>query len=98
MSGLRSVLTEYLSLRRALGFKLDRAGRLLPEFVEYLEAAGATTVTTELALAWTNQPPKDRAAWCAERLNIPLVLEVNSPFVLELNRTRGLRFPSVYPR
>lgn len=68
MSQLRRVLTDYLSLRRALGFKLDRAGRYLPEFVDYLEAAGATTVTTKLALAWATQPPKDRTAWNAERL------------------------------
>ncbi|MFT5051335.1 MAG: glycosyltransferase involved in cell wall biosynthesis [Chlamydiales bacterium] len=29
----------------------------------------------------------------AARLNIPLMLEVNSPMVLELSRTRGLSFP-----
>jgi len=63
-------LDDYLSLRRALGFKLDRVGRFLPEFVDYLEAAGAHTVTTELALDWATQPPKDPAAWFAERLGI----------------------------
>lgn len=70
MSDLRAVMAEYLSLRRSLGFKLERAARQLPEFVDYLEAAGATTVSTELALAWATQPPKDRTAWCAERLSI----------------------------
>lgn len=29
MSALRSALEEYLVLRRSMGFKLDRAGRLL---------------------------------------------------------------------
>jgi len=70
MSKLRQVLDEYLSLRRALGFKLKRATRLLPEFIDHLEAAGANTVTTELALQWATQPPKDRTAWFAERLDI----------------------------
>lgn len=70
MSHLRRVLADYLRLRRALGFKLDRMARLLPEFVGFLEAAGATTVTTELALAWATQPPKDRATWNAGRLDL----------------------------
>lgn len=70
MTNLRAVMADYLSLRRSLGFKLERPARQLPEFVDYLEAAGATTVSTELALAWATQPPKDRTAWCAERLSI----------------------------
>jgi len=70
MSRLRQVLDEYLRLRQALGFKLKRAVRLLPEFIDHLEAAGATTVTTELALEWATQPPKDRTAWFVERLGI----------------------------
>jgi glycosyltransferase involved in cell wall biosynthesis len=31
--------------------------------------------------------------WAAKSLGVPLLLEVNSPMVLELSRTRGLRFP-----
>jgi len=34
----------------------------------------------------------------ADRLGIPLVLEVNSPMVLELSRTRGLSFPRIARR
>ena len=34
----------------------------------------------------------------ARRLRIPLVLEVNSPMVLELSRTRGLSFPGLAER
>ena len=70
MSRLRQVLDGYLSLRRALGFKLNRAAHLLPEFIDHLEAAGAATVTTELALEWATQPPKDRTVWFVERLDI----------------------------
>jgi integrase/recombinase XerD len=56
MSGLNQAVEDYLTTRRALGFKLERHGRLLPHLVGYLEHAGAATVTTELALAWATQP------------------------------------------
>jgi integrase/recombinase XerD len=55
MSGLNQAVEDYLTTRRALGFKLERHGRLLPNLVGYLEGAGAATVTTELALAWATQ-------------------------------------------
>ncbi len=55
MSGLNQAVEDYLTTRRALGFKLERQGRLLPHLVGYLERAGAATVTTELALAWATQ-------------------------------------------
>ena len=38
------------------GFKLERDGRLLPQLVAYLEAAGASTVTSELAISWARLP------------------------------------------
>jgi integrase len=70
MSQLRAALDDYLRIRRALGFKLERAGRLLPQFVVHLEQAGAVTVTTELALAWAKQPPDGHPAWWAERMGL----------------------------
>ena len=62
---LRDSLEDYLALRRALGFKLKTAGRLLGQFVGYLEDRGAGTITTEDALAWAVLPP---GAWQAIRL------------------------------
>ena len=56
MSGLAGHVEDYLRLRRALGFKLRFPGQVLPTLVSYLEAAGATTVTAELAIAWAGQP------------------------------------------
>jgi hypothetical protein len=41
MSALSGHVEDYLRLRRELGFKLERAGQLLPPLVAYLEAAGA---------------------------------------------------------
>jgi integrase/recombinase XerD len=52
MSDLHQSVDDYLCLRRALGFTLQRHGRLLPGLVGYLEAAGTTTLTTRLALEW----------------------------------------------
>lgn len=65
---LRDRLEEYLSLRRTLGFKLSFAAYELPDFVEFAEAAGATHVSTELALAWASQPPKDPSHRVARRM------------------------------
>ncbi|MCA1656581.1 MAG: tyrosine-type recombinase/integrase, partial [Actinobacteria bacterium] len=42
---------------RALGHKITEAGQLLPSFVAYLDAAGAETVTVELAMAWATLRP-----------------------------------------
>ena len=63
MSGLRDALGDYLSLRRSLGFKLERPGQLLEDFTGYLDAAGVPTVTTELALAWATAPADADPAW-----------------------------------
>lgn len=68
MRPLRQMLDEYLSLRRSLGFKLERAGRLLPDFVAFLERQRAPAITTRLALAWAKQPPDGNPAWWAHRL------------------------------
>jgi integrase len=47
---------EYLRLRRALGFRLEHEGNLLPQFADYLEQHGAVTVTAEHAIAWAQLP------------------------------------------
>jgi hypothetical protein len=70
MSGLRHAAEAYLALRRALGFKLESQGRLLLDFVAYLERAGASTVTTELALDWAALPSAGDPVWCGLRLGV----------------------------
>ena len=52
MSALCKVAEDYLAIRRTLGFKLKDHGRLVIQFVDYLEDVGATVITTEQALAW----------------------------------------------
>lgn len=56
MSEMTRHLEDYLRLRRALGFKLEFPGSVLPSLIGYLEAAGAATVTAELAVAWAGLP------------------------------------------
>ena len=70
MSELSGHVQDYLRLRRALGFKLERAGRLLPQLVAYLEAAGAATVTSDLAIAWARLPGHTQPNHWAQRLAI----------------------------
>ena len=69
MNALRQAAEDYLAVRRALGSKLPGYDRLLAGFAAYLEAAGAATVTTELALAWARLPGEDaHPAYLGKRL------------------------------
>lgn len=56
MSALEQNLKDYLCLRRSLGHELADAARLLPRFVDYLDANGAEYVTIEAALSWSLKP------------------------------------------
>jgi integrase/recombinase XerD len=55
MSALARHAGDYLRLRRALGFKLTRQGDELAQLVSFCEAAGAATLTTDLAITWARQ-------------------------------------------
>jgi integrase/recombinase XerD len=69
VSALRTELDRYLSIRRALGFKLARAELLLAQFLRYLETVGAEVITTDNALAWATLPADGSASWWAQRLS-----------------------------
>lgn len=68
MTALDQALKDYLDVRRALGYKLAENGRQLAGFIAYVEAAGASTVTTELAVAWATQPKGCTPVWWSRRL------------------------------
>lgn len=70
MSALRRDLDNYLAIRRALGYKLARAGILLADFVAHLDANGTDTITTDAALAWATLPPNGASGWWAQRLSV----------------------------
>lgn len=70
MSALREVAEDYLRIRRALGFKMENAGRLLPQFLDFLESVGAETITTEYAVRWATLPSAANPVWWGLRLTV----------------------------
>ncbi|MCA1677654.1 MAG: tyrosine-type recombinase/integrase [Actinobacteria bacterium] len=70
MSPLEQHLNEYLAVRRALGYKLERTGKLLAQFLCFLEERGAETITTELALEWATLPAATGSNWHSQRLAV----------------------------
>ncbi|TIO73409.1 tyrosine-type recombinase/integrase [Mesorhizobium sp.] len=52
MSRLRTALERYVGMRQGLGFKYHGPARRLSDFVTFMEARGAETVTTALAMKW----------------------------------------------
>lgn len=57
-------------MRRSLGYKLQAQGRLLLDFVDYLQHTGAPTITVEAALAWATQPVGVAPIWWKRRLSV----------------------------
>jgi integrase len=70
MSALRQSLADYLSLRRSLGYQLERPEKLLGQFLDYLDERGASTITTDLALSWARLPHDASPLWWAHRLTV----------------------------
>jgi integrase/recombinase XerD len=70
MSALSIALTEYLSVRRALGFKLYATGISLEQFIHFVEAECATIITQDLALRWATQPKQASPSHWARRLGM----------------------------
>jgi integrase/recombinase XerD len=70
MNPLRDALADYLSLRRSLGYGLRRPEKLLNQFLDYLEECGASTITTDLAVAWARLPKDASPLWWAHRLTV----------------------------
>jgi len=67
---LEDRLAGYLAVRRALGYKLARAEKLLAQFIAWLDARGEQTITTASALAWATLPPATGSNWHAHRLSV----------------------------
>jgi integrase len=53
-----------------MGFKLQRAEKLLVQFVDYCDVARAEFVTTEIALRWAALPERANRNWVANRLGV----------------------------
>jgi len=70
VTALEDRLVGYLAMRRALGYRLERAEKLLGQFVAWLDERDETTITTGSALAWATLPPATDSNWHAHRLSV----------------------------
>ena len=70
MSRLRHLLTDYLAVRRALGYKLARAAKLLDQYLVYVESQHEEHLRLETMLAWATLPTRADRYWAAYRLSV----------------------------
>lgn len=69
MSPLRQQLADYLRIRRALGYRLERAEKLLGQYLDHLERLDEHHVTIENAVAWATLPAAASGPWWAFRMS-----------------------------
>jgi len=67
---LEQALTDYLSIRRSLGFRLHEVETHLRNFVRFLQAEGTSYITRELTLRWATQPKDVQSSTWASRLGM----------------------------
>jgi integrase len=94
MSALGAHVDDYLRLRRAVGFKLKEEERLLAQLVRYLEAADATTITSELAISWARLPEGVHPNQWAKRLRIARGF---AAYLRTIDLTAEIPPPDVFP-
>ena len=70
MTDLRSALERYLIMRQGFGYKYQKPARRLADFVSFMEARKATTMTTKLALEWATLPPGRHASWASRLTDV----------------------------
>ncbi len=69
MTALHEAVSDYLTIRRAMGYKLEKPARMLGQFADFLAEQGVGTVTTDLALAWARLPADQHPNLWATRLS-----------------------------
>jgi integrase len=68
MSTLREHLTEYLTMRRALGYQLHKVELLAGQFCDWLTAQNKATFTVDDAVTWARLPSGANHSWWGIRL------------------------------
>jgi integrase/recombinase XerD len=81
-------------VRRALGFKLKEDELVLGQLVGYLEAAGAETVRSELAIGWARLPVGVHPNQWAKRLRIARGF---AAYLQTIDPTTEIPPPDVFP-
>jgi len=64
------IFTHYLTLRRSLGYKREGSEKLLNNFVAFLEAKCARTITVKLAMEWALLPKNVQPSHWSKRLSV----------------------------
>ena len=95
MISLRQALSDYLRIRRRLGFQLKTDQRLLESFVEFMERAGAERITSELAVVWAMLPQDAHPHRWGQRLTI---VRVFARYVATLDPTARSHLSICCPR
>jgi integrase/recombinase XerD len=93
-SVLEAHVDDYLRLRRALGFKLKEEERLLGQLVGYVETAGATTLSSELAIGWARLPEGVHPNQWAKRLRVARGL---ASYLQTIDPATEIPPPDVFP-
>jgi integrase/recombinase XerD len=70
MTNWTKTVRDYLSLRRALGFKLEWAGTELADFARMLQRDAADYITIPLALKWAHGTQSTSRSGAARRLSL----------------------------
>lgn len=70
MNTLPQAVHEYLTMRRALGYKLNFAGKALPDFVAFMRRRHRACITSALALDWAQLPEGTTPGYRARRLSV----------------------------
>jgi integrase/recombinase XerD len=70
MTTLEERLAGYLAVRRALGYRLVRAEKLLGQFIAWMNERDENTITTAAALEWATLPPAPDSGWHAYRMSV----------------------------
>jgi len=70
VNDLQQALSDYIAIRRGLGFQFRLPASCLRNFVTFLQTEGAPYITTELALRWATQPEKAQPSTWVWRLGM----------------------------
>ena len=102
MTPLHDHLADYLPVRRALGFRLERDEHELTRFVDHLASCGIETITVHEALAWATRSPRATAshpirmrpirAFARYLQSVGVPVEVPPPDLLPDRRRRAVPF------
>lgn len=70
VNDIQRALSDYVAIRRGLGFQFRGPAGCLRNFVAFLQLEGASYITTELALRWATLPEKAQPSTWVWRLGM----------------------------